>query len=314
MKKILIAGGAGFIGSHLSKKFLDLGDEVWVIDNLITGQERNISDLKSNDRFHFIKADIAEYDYKDLPTFDIVYDLASPASPGLFDKIPFEIMKTSSVGVTKILDFVKKSQSKVFVFSSTSEVYGDPQISPQSEEYFGNVNSYGPRSCYDEGKRFAEAIIYSYVNKMEVDARIVRIFNTYGPHMNKRDGRVISNFVNQAIDGKPLTVYGDGLQTRSCCYVSDMVDGLYLMGTKEGLKGKVINIGNPDERTILDIAKLVKKMVGGNSPITFMPIGKDDPKIRNPEITKAKTLLGWEPKVSLEEGLTKTINYFKNVK
>lgn len=311
--KILIAGGAGFIGSHLSRFFLEKGDEVWIIDNLVTGDRNNVADLTTNGRFHFVESDIADYNYENFPAFDIIYDLASPASPILFDKIPLEILKTNSVGLMKLLEFFKKSRSRTLVFASTSEVYGDPQISPQKEDYFGNVNSFGPRACYDEGKRFAEALIYSHIRKFDLDIRIVRIFNTYGPNMSKADGRVISNFINQAITDKPLTVYGDGSQTRSCCFVSDMVEGLYLMGTKDNLKGKVINVGNPDERKIVDIARLVKKLVGSNSRITFTEIGQDDPKRRCPDITLASRLLGWSPKVNLQEGLEKTINYFKKL-
>lgn len=313
MKKILIAGGAGFIGSHLSRYFIDRGDEVYVIDNLVTGSLSNVKDLTTNPRFQFREGDVSDFEYSTLPRFDIVYDLASPASPVLFEKIPLEILRTNSVGITKILEFVKSKGCGTMVFASTSEVYGDPHVSPQTEDYFGNVNSFGPRSCYDEGKRFAEATIYSFVNKYGADVRIARIFNTYGPNMNKYDGRVVSNFVNQALENKPLTVYGDGEQTRSCCYVSDMVEGLYLLGTKENLKGQVMNIGNPDERKIVDIAKLVKELVSTQSEISFTPIGKDDPKRRKPDITKAKRLLGWAPKVSLEEGLEKTIKYFKNI-
>lgn len=311
--KILIAGGAGFIGSHLSRFLKKLGNEIWVIDNLVTGSLDNIADLKKENNFHYIESDIAEYDYSKLPRFDIVYDLASPASPVLFEKIPLEILKTNSVGLTRLLEFFKNSRSGVFVFASTSEVYGDPQVSPQTEEYFGNVNSFGPRACYDEAKRFAEATIYSYISKYGLDIRIVRIFNTYGPNMNKADGRVISNFINQAIDGKPLTVNGDGMQTRSCCFVSDMVEGLYLLGNKENLKGTVVNIGNPDERKILDIANLVLDLTGSKSEVVFTPIGKDDPKRRCPDISRATKILGWKPKVNLEEGLEKTIYYFKNI-
>lgn len=313
MKKILIAGGAGFIGSHLARFFTAQNHEVWVIDNLVTGSVDNIADLREKSNFHYFQDDIVDYDFSGLPQFDIIFDLASPASPVLFEKIPLEILKTNSVGLTRLLEFFKKSRSGVFVFASTSEVYGDPLISPQTEEYFGNVNSYGPRACYDEAKRFAEATIYSYISKYNLDIRIVRIFNTYGPNMNKADGRVISNFINQAIQDSPLTVNGDGNQTRSCCFVSDMVEGLHLLGTKNGLKGTVVNIGNPDERKILDIANLVLKLTGSKSKITFTPIGQDDPKRRCPDITRARKILGWEPKVRLDEGLKMTINYFKNL-
>lgn len=311
--KILITGGAGFIGRHLVRFFLDKGDEVWAIDNFITGNRRNIKGFSDNNNFHFYEADVINYDYSGLPSFDLVYDLASPASPADFERLSFEILKVNSVGVINILDFFVKSKSKVFVFASTSEVYGDPEVSPQPETYFGNVHTTGPRSSYDEGKRFAEAVVAAYIRKYNIDARLARIFNTYGPNMNREDGRFISNFINQALEGKPLTVYGDGKQTRSSCYVSDMVSGLYLLGTEKNLKGEIINIGNPDERTILAVAELVKKLVNPKSVIVFKPMGEDDPKRRCPDITCAKKLLGWSPKVGLEEGLKLTIDYFKNL-
>lgn len=311
--KTLITGGAGFIGSHLVRLFLDKGHGVWAIDNFITGNRRNIKDFSGNKNFHFIEADIIDYDYSGLPSFDLVYDLASPASPADFDKLSFEIFKANSIGVINTLDFFVTSRSKVFVFASTSEVYGDPEVNPQPESYFGSVHTTGPRAVYDEGKRFAEAVTSAYIRKYDIDARTARIFNTYGPNMNRADGRFISNFINQALDNKPLTVYGDGKQTRSSCYVSDMVSGLYLLGSNENLKGEIINLGNPDERTVLEVAELVKKLTNSESPIVFKPIGEDDPKKRCPDISKAKKLLGWNPKVGLEEGLKLTIDYFKNL-
>ena len=311
--KVLVTGGAGFIGSHLVRFFLGKGDVVWAVDNFVTGQPRNIKEFSGNKNFHFIEADVIDYDYSGLPSFDLVYDLASPASPADFERLSFEIFKVNSIGVINILDFFVQSRSKTFVFASTSEVYGDPEVSPQPETYHGSVHTTGPRAVYDEGKRFAEAVISAYIRKYNIDARIARIFNTYGPNMSREDGRFISNFINQALTGKPLTVYGDGKQTRSSCYVSDMVTGLYLLGTKANLKGEIVNIGNPDERTVLEVAGLVKKLVNSKSKIEYMPIAEDDPKRRCPDITKAKKILGWSPKVGFEKGLKMTIDYFKNL-
>jgi nucleoside-diphosphate-sugar epimerase len=311
--KILVTGGAGFIGRHLVNFFLKNNREVWVIDNLVTGSESNIKEFLPNKNFHFIKADLVDFDYPNLPSFELVYDLASPASPIDFEKLAFEIIKVNSVGLWRLMDFFVKSKSRRFVFASTSEVYGDPEVDPQPETYFGNVHTTGRRAAYDEGKRFAEAIISNYIRKYDVDARIARIFNTYGPYMKKRDGRFISNFVAQAITGQPMTIYGDGSQTRSSCYVFDMVNGLNLLGSKENLKGEIINIGNPDERQVADVAKLIKKLTNSSSPIVFKPIGEDDPQRRCPDITRAKKLLGWTPKVELEEGLKLTIEYFRSL-
>ena len=323
--KILITGGGGFIGSHLVKFHLSKNDQVTVIDNFITGDKKNLSfngvyperirrtqDLNKNN-LKIIKADINDFDFLNLPIFDIVYDLASPASPKDFVNLSVEILKTNSLGLMNVLDFFVKSNSKTFVFSSTSEVYGDPLEHPQKEDYFGHVNPVGLRSCYDEGKRFAEALMMAYFRKYKKDIRIARIFNTYGPYMKKDDGRVVSNFVNQAINNQPLTIYGNGSQTRSFCYVSDMVDGLYLLATTKNQAGQIINIGNPIEKTILEIADIIKKLTQSHSGIIFESIGKDDPKKRCPDITKAKNLLNWQPKISLEEGIKKTIEYFKQI-
>jgi len=312
--KILVAGGAGFIGNHLSRLFIQQEHEVYVIDSLVTGKKKNINDLINVGNFHFIEKDITDFDFSSLPSFDIVYDLASPASPKLFEKIPFEILKVNSLGIFNILDFFVKSKSKIFVFASTSEVYGDPEINPQNEEYFGNVNSFGPRACYDEGKRFAEAVIYTYIKKHDSDIRIARIFNTYGPYMDHDDGRVISNFINQALQNKPLTVYGNGKQTRSPCYVSDMAKGLDLLGKTSGLKGKIINMGNPEEKKVLTLAKIIKKLTRSSSQIEFGEIGENDPQKRRPDISKAIEFLNWEPKISLINGLKLTIDYFRQKK
>jgi dTDP-glucose 4,6-dehydratase len=310
---ILITGGAGFIGSHLTKYFLSKNDSVTVIDNFVTGSKSNLRSEINNRLLNLIEADITNYDFSNLPKFDIVYDLASPASPKDFVNLSIEILKVNSIGLINLLNFFVKSKSKSFVFASTSEIYGDPLEHPQRESYFGNVNSTGIRSCYDEGKRFAEATIFAYQRRFNVDVRIARIFNTYGPNMDKDDGRVISNFVNQAITNQPITVYGDGRQTRSCCYVSDMVKGLVQLGTLNNLDGQVINIGFPEEKTVEEIAKLVKILTNSNSEIVFKPIGQDDPKKRCPDITKAKKLLNWQPEINLEKGLKLTIEYFKSI-
>lgn len=309
--QILITGGAGFIGSHLAKFHLAKNDEVMVIDNFVTGSKKNLESEINNKNLKIIEADITNYNFSDLPPFDIIYDLASPASPKDFENLSIEILKTNSVGLINVLDFFVKSNSGTFIFSSTSEVYGDPLEHPQKESYFGNVNSVGFRSCYDEGKRFAEALMMAYFRKFKKDIRIARIFNTYGPFMKRDDGRVISNFVNQAINNQPLTIYGEGSQTRSFCYVSDMIEGLYSLGTTKNLAGEIINIGNPTEKTISEIADIIKKLTQSKSEIIFKTIGRDDPKKRCPDISKAKKLLNWEPKINLEDGLNKTINYFK---
>ena len=313
--KILITGGAGFIGSHLTKFHLAKNDDVTVIDNFITGNRKNLSSESDglNKNLKIIEADITHFNFFDSPSFDIIYDLASPASPKDFQQLSIEILKTNSFGLINILDFFIKSGSKTLVFSSTSEVYGDPEEHPQKENYFGHVNPVGLRSCYDEGKRFAEALMMSYFRRFNKDIRIARIFNTYGPYMKKNDGRVVSNFVNQAINNRPLTIYGNGSQTRSFCYVSDMIEGLYLLATTPKLAGEIINIGNQNEKTILEIADIVKKLIQSRSEIVYKTIGQDDPKRRCPDITKAKKLLNWQPKVGLEQGLKQTIEYFKNL-
>lgn len=311
--KILITGGAGFIGSPLTKFHLSKNDQVVIIDNFVTGNKKNLQTEANNKNLTIIEADIINYNFSTLPAFDIVYDLASPASPKDFGNLSLEILKTNSLGSINILDFFIKSNSKTIVFSSTSEVYGDPQEHPQKESYFGHVNPVGPRSCYDEGKRFAEALMMAYFRKYKKDVRIARIFNTYGPFMKKDDGRVISNFINQALVNRPMTIYGQGKQTRSFCYVSDMVMGLYLLAITPKLDGEIINIGNQNEKTILEIAGIIKKLTRSQSEIVFKTIGQDDPKRRCPDIVKAKKLLNWQPKVNLEEGLKQTIKYFKNL-
>jgi nucleoside-diphosphate-sugar epimerase len=311
--KVLITGGSGFIGSHLAKLHLSKNDQVTVIDNFITGNKKNLTSEIDNKNLKIIEADITNINFSNLSSFDIIYDLASPASPKDFENLSVEILKTNSLGLMNVLDFFIKSNSKIFVFSSTSEVYGDPLEHPQKESYFGHVNPVGLRSCYDEGKRFAESLSMAYFRKYKKDIRIARIFNTYGPYMKKDDGRVVSNFVNQAINDQPLTIYGDGSQTRSFCYVSDMAEGLYLLATTQNRAGEIINIGNPNETTILEIANTIKKLIQSRSKLIFKTIGQDDPKKRCPDITKAKNLLNWKPKINLEAGLKKTIKYFKNL-
>lgn len=307
---ILIAGGAGFIGSNLVNFHLKRKDVVFVIDNFITGSIKNIKPFFTNNSFHFIEENVVNYNFAKLQSFDIVYHLASPASPIQYKKYPIETLLANSQGTLNMLEFFKKSESKTFVLASTSEVYGDPMIHPQMESYWGNVNPVGVRSCYDEGKRFAEAITMAYFRKFNLNIRIARIFNTYGPKMEQNDGRVISNFVIQALSQKEITIYGDGKQTRSFCYVSDMVKALYLLGSTEKIAGEIINLGNPNEKTILEIANLIIEMTQTKSKITFKTIDSDDPKKRKPDISKAIQILKWKPDVSLNEGLQKTINFF----
>jgi nucleoside-diphosphate-sugar epimerase len=308
---ILITGGSGFIGSHLAAYYVNQGHSVSIVDNLLTGNHKNIAGLPP-DKMKFYEADICSFNFINLPQIDIAYHLASPASPIQYKKHPIETMLTNSFGTYRLFEFAKTGMCNRVVIASTSEVYGDPLEHPQKESYFGNVNSYGPRACYDEAKRFAEALAYSYISQFGLDLRIVRIFNTYGPNMEMDDGRIISNFVTQALSNKPITIYGDGKQTRSFCYVSDLVKGLVAMGEKENLRGQVINVGNPIEKSVQEMAELIKQMTQSSSEITYEKVDGDDPKKRKPDISKAQDVLGWTPSVTLEEGLTKTIEYFRN--
>lgn len=315
MQTVLIAGGGGFIGSHLCKSLLDKGYKVICLDNFLTSEKENISELSQNENFSLIEKDIIELDINELPQFDFLFNLASPASPNAksnrsYLAFPIETLLVNSAGTHKLLEAAVKNNAR-FVYASTSEVYGDPNVSPQSEEYNGNVNPNGIRSVYDEAKRFGEAITSAYFRKFNLDARIVRIFNTYGPYMRADDGRVVSNFISQALKNDPITIYGEGLQTRSFCYISDMVEGLFSAMFTEGARGEVINLGNPDERTIKEIAEIVKNITSSNSEIIHEDLPKDDPKKRNPDISKAKRILNWEPKVELSVGLQKTVEYFK---
>mgnify|MGYP000974177649 CR=1 FL=1 len=303
--RILVTGGAGFIGSHLCGALLDEGHEVMCLDNLFSGSKRNIYQFMSNPRFEFIRHDVT------IPLTieaDQIYNLACPASPVHYQINPVKTVKTNVMGAINMLGIAKRVKARILQ-ASTSEVYGDPHVHPQREDYWGNVNPVGPRSCYDEGKRLAETLMMDYHRQNGVDVRIARIFNTYGPRMWEKDGRVVSNFIVQALTCKPLTVYGDGKQTRSFCYVSDLVRGLKMMMETPGITGP-INLGNPEEFTMIELAELIREMTGTSSPIKFEPLPQDDPVRRRPDISLAKQLLGWEPAVPLREGLKLTIDYF----
>lgn len=306
MARILVTGGAGFIGSHLCERLLNEGHEVICLDNFFTGSKDNIIHLMDNKRFELIRHDIIE---PILLEVDKVYNLASPASPIHYQYNPVKTTKTNVMGIINMLGLAKRVRARILQ-ASTSEVYGDPTVHPQKEDYWGNVNPIGPRSCYDEGKRVAETLMMDYHRQNGVDIRIVRIFNTYGPRMALNDGRVVSNFIVQALKGEDITVYGEGSQTRSFCYVSDLVDGLMRMMERDDFIGPV-NIGNPHEHTILEFAEKIIAMTGSKSRLSFNPLPQDDPKQRQPDITLANEKLGWGPKVSIDEGLRLTIDYFK---
>ena len=306
-KRILVAGGAGFLGSHLCERLIARGDEVFCLDNFHTGEEENLIALRGHPKFHLIHHDIV------LPYYlhvDEIYNLACPASPVHYAFDPIHTIKTSVEGVLNLLGLAKRVGAKI-LHTSTSEVYGDPLQHPQTETYWGNVNCYGPRACYDEGKRCAEALLYAYRERHGVDTRICRIFNTYGPRMHPNDGRVVSNLVVQSLAGQPLTVYGDGLQTRSFCYVDDLIEGIIaLMDSPEEI-GHPVNLGNPDEYTILELAEAVCDLTGRKGQIAFKPLPTDDPTRRRPDIAVASATLGWRPKTKLRDGLARTIDYFE---
>lgn len=306
MAAILITGGAGFLGSHLCDRLLARGDEVICVDNFFTGRKQNISHLLSNPRFEVIRHDIVQPLNVEA---DQIYNLACPASPPSYQYNAIKTIKTSTVGMVNMLGLAKRCRARLFQ-ASTSEVYGDPEVHPQPEEYWGHVNPIGPRSCYDEGKRVAESLCMNYHHVHQVEIRIVRIFNTYGPRMDPRDGRVVSNFITQALRGEPITIFGEGRQTRSFCYVDDLIDGFLRLMDQDQTTGP-INIGNPGEFTMLELAELVLKLTGSKSTLKFEPLPADDPKQRCPDITKARTILGWSPQVPLEEGLKRTIPYYR---
>ncbi len=308
MKRILITGGAGFIGSHLCKRLLDEGNDVICLDNFFTGSKENIINLLDNNRFELVRHDITKEYFIEV---DEIYNLACPASPPHYQYNAIKTIKTSVLGMINMLGLAKRCKARILQ-ASTSEVYGDPLIHPQIESYWGNVNPIGIRSCYDEGKRCAETLMMDYHRQNKTDIRIVRIFNTYGPNMDLNDGRVVSNFIVQALKNEDITIYGDGSQTRSFCYVDDLIDGMIkMMNNTNGFIGPV-NFGNPSERTILDFAKLIIKLTNSNSKIIHKLLPLDDPSKRQPDITLAKKELNFEPKVDIEEGLIKTIEYFKN--
>lgn len=309
MKRILITGGAGFVGSHLCERLLKDGNEVICLDNLFTGSRQNIKELLNNPLFEFVRHDVVE---PYLAEVDEIYNLACPASPVHYQYNPIKTMKTSLLGAINFLGLAKRTKAKILQ-ASTSEVYGDPKEHPQSESYWGHVNPIGIRSCYDEGKRAAETLFMDYHLQNQVKIKIIRIFNTYGPKMNKNDGRVVSNFIVQALNHNDITIYGDGKQTRSFQHVDDLVDGMVRMMESDDQIIGPINIGNPIEFTILELATKIIKLTNSQSKITFMPMPGDDPKQRKPNITMAKEYLEWAPTIDLDKGLISTIQYFKNV-
>ncbi|WP_445475525.1 UDP-glucuronic acid decarboxylase family protein [Methanococcoides methylutens] len=308
--RTLVTGGAGFMPSHMCDLLLSKGHEVICVDNLVTGNMDNIAHcMADKDNFTFIDHDISKPLFLD-EDIDYIFHMASPASPVDYMELPIQTLKVGALGTYNMLGLAKEKGARILL-ASTSEVYGDPLVNPQPEEYWGNVNTIGPRGVYDEAKRYAEAITMAYHRYHNIDTRIVRIFNTYGPRMRGNDGRVVPNFVNQALKGEDITVYGDGSQTRSFCYVSDEVEGIYRLMMSDYCEP--VNIGNPDEKTVLEFAETVINVTGSNSNIIYCDLPQDDPKVRRPDITKAKKILGWEPKVDLQDGLEKTVEYFRAV-
>ncbi|WP_142848941.1 UDP-glucuronic acid decarboxylase family protein [Telmatospirillum sp. J64-1] len=305
-KRILVTGGAGFLGSHLCERLLELGHDVLCVDNYFTGRRSNVAHLFDNPRFEIMRHDVTFPLYVEV---DEIYNLACPASPIHYQQNPVQTTKTSVHGAINMLGLAKRTRAKIFQ-ASTSEVYGDPFVHPQTEDYWGNVNPIGPRACYDEGKRCAETLFFDYHRQYRLRIKVARIFNTYGPRMHPNDGRVVSNFVVQALKGEPITIYGDGQQTRSFCYYEDLIDGfIRLMDTEDSITGP-INLGNPGEFTMEELARTVLELTGSRSKLVYHPLPADDPKQRRPDISKARSLLGWEPCVPLKEGLRHTISYF----
>ena len=304
----VVTGGAGFLGSHLTDRLLAEGHRVIAIDNLITGNVENIAHLSGSEDFRFIKHNVSNYIFVPVEKIDYVFHFASPASPIDYLELPIPTLKVGALGTHNTLGLAKDKKA-TFILASTSECYGDPLVHPQKEDYWGNVNPIGPRGVYDEAKRFAEAMTMAYHRYHKVDTRIVRIFNTYGPRMRLRDGRVVPAFIGQALSGEPLTVFGDGSQTRSFCYVSDLIDGIFKLAMSDF--HEPVNIGNPREMTIKQFAEEIIRITGARSTIDYKSLPEDDPKVRQPDITRAKKVLGWEPKVQFDEGIRKTIDYFK---
>jgi len=307
MKKVLITGGAGFLGSHLTERLLNEGHEVIVADNFFTGSKKNIEAFKQNPNFEFIRHDIMNPLFVEV---DEIYNLACPASPVHYQHHPVQTTKTSVYGAINMLGLAKRTGAKILQ-ASTSEVYGDPEVHPQPESYWGKVNPIGIRACYDEGKRVAETLFFDYERMYDIDIKVVRIFNTYGPRMSASDGRVVSNFIVQALQNERITIYGDGKQTRSFCYVDDLVTGLILMMESDKSVSGPINLGNPTEFTMLELAQHIKDLTGSTSKIKFENLPQDDPQQRKPNIFAARQILGWQPLIELEEGLSKTVQYFK---
>jgi len=311
MKNIIVTGGAGFLGSHLCEYLIKKGEKVICIDNLFTGNLKNLENIKDHPNFEFIQHDIIDPIFFDGREIDQIYNLACPASPIKYQINPVRTIKANTIGVINVLGIAKKHKARIFQ-ASTSEVYGDPLEHPQTESYRGNVNTIGERACYDEGKRVAETLFFDYHREHGVEIRVARIFNTYGPRMYENDGRVVSNFIVQALNNKPITIYGTGEQTRSFCYVDDLIEAIYRIMNKENITGP-INIGNPDEFTMIELADKIIKITGSKSKIVFEKLPSDDPKKRKPDISLAKEIIEWEPKVNLDEGLVQTVNYFKKV-
>lgn len=309
LKKILITGGAGFIGSHLCERLLREGNEVICVDNFFTGAKRNVVHLRQSPYFELMRHDVCFPLYVEV---DEIYNLACPASPIHYQHDPVQTTKTSVLGAINMLGLAKRVKAKILL-ASTSEVYGDPAVHPQTEGYWGNVNPIGPRSCYDEGKRCAETLFFDYQRQHGLDIKVARIFNTFGPRMMPDDGRVVSNFIVQALSGKPLTIYGDGSQTRSFCYVDDLVDGLIRLMNSPSTTPNPINLGNPGEFTVRQLAEKVLQQVGGDSELQQKPLPQDDPKLRRPDISLAREVLDWSPQVPLDEGLVRTVRYFRDL-
>jgi nucleoside-diphosphate-sugar epimerase len=310
MAHALVSGGAGFIGSHLCAALLERGDSVTCIDNLVTGSRKNLASIEGHPAFTLLTGDVSE-PLVELPRLDRIYHLASPASVPDYLFRPLETLAVNSLGTWRLLERARQDGAR-FLFTSTSEIYGDPQVHPQPEAYWGNVNPNGPRSCYDESKRFGEALAMEFWRSQSTDVRIVRIFNTYGPHSRPDDGRIVPNFITQALKHEPMTIYGDGMQTRSFCYVSDMVEGIVAAMEAGGTAGEVFNLGNPDEYTVLAFAETIAAQIGSDAGVVFCPLPVNDPSRRCPDIGKARSVLGWEPRVDLPTGIARTAAWFRD--